>query len=65
MTPEDDLNHLEEDLNISEIDADAIQMHEFFSALQRAGFTEHQALTLVSLFGAPDPTLVSFDDEEE
>ncbi len=64
----DDLSDLENDLNISEIDVDAIQMFEMFSAFKRAGFNERQALTLVALVGSPfDDTMVIYhvDDEDD
>jgi hypothetical protein len=61
----ENFEEFEEDLAISELEADAIHMHEFFSALRRAGFSEQQALILVSLFGAPDSTLVVSEDDDE
>jgi hypothetical protein len=61
----EEFEEFEQDLSISDIDAEAIQMHELFSAFLRAGFTEQQGLILVSLLGAPDPTLVASDDDEE
>lgn len=67
---DDDLSALEKDLNISETDVDAIHMFELFTSLQRAGFNERQALTLVALFGVPDPDMVIYsidnlDDEDD
>lgn len=62
---DDDLSALEKDLNISETDVDAIHMFELFTSLQRAGFNERQALTLVALFGVPDPDMVLYTLEDE
>jgi len=68
---DDDLTQLEQSLGISETDVDAIHMFELFTSLEKAGFNERQALTLVALFGVPDSTTVlytvedeEFDDEE-
>jgi hypothetical protein len=68
---DDDLTQLEQSLGISETDVDAIHMFELFTSLEKAGFNERQALTLVALFGVPDATTVlytveneEFDDEE-
>lgn len=58
------MEEFEDDLSISELDAEAIQMYELFSSLQRAGFTEQQSLVLISLIGLPDPSLVVLDEEE-
>lgn len=62
---DDDLSALEKDLNISETDVDAIHMFELFTSLQKAGFNERQALTLVSLFGVPDPDVVMYTLDED
>lgn len=65
---DDDLTELETDLGISDTDVDAIHMFEFFTSLQKAGFNERQALTLVSLFGVPDSDMVIYtvdDDDDE
>ena len=40
---------LEAQLDINMLLEDTIQMHEMFTALCRAGFTENQALKLVAL----------------
>jgi hypothetical protein len=67
---DDDLTQLEQSLGISTTDVDAIHMFELFTSLQKAGFNERQALTLVALFGVPDPDMVFYtvedsDDDEE
>jgi hypothetical protein len=68
---DDDLTQLEQSLGISETDVDAIHMFELFTSLEKAGFNERQALTLVALFGVPDSEVAffsiednDFDDEE-
>lgn len=43
---EDDLN--EEDFNVSPLREAALQMHEMYSELVRAGFTRRQAVTIVA-----------------
>lgn len=65
---DDDLTELEKDLGISGADVDAIHMFEFFMSLQKAGFNERQALTLLSFTGVPDPNMVFYtidDDDDE
>jgi hypothetical protein len=62
---DDDLTQLEQSLGISETDVDAIHMFELFTSLQKAGFNERQALTLVALFGVPDPDMVLYTLEDE
>lgn len=61
---DENFSMMQEDLGISETDADAIQMFELFKSLQKAGFNERQALILISLIGLPDPTLVVLDDDD-
>lgn len=46
---EPDFDALEEDLDISPMDEDAMQMHELYKSLRRAGFLERPALTLVAM----------------
>jgi hypothetical protein len=58
---DDDLASLDQDLNISELDADAIQMYELFSSFQKAGFSERQSILLVALIGVPEPDMVIYD----
>lgn len=58
---DEDLSGLEQDLDISELDTDAIQMYELFKALGKAGFTERQAILLVALLGVPEPDMVMYD----
>lgn len=43
---DDDLN--EEDFNVSPLREAALQMHEMYSELVRAGFTRRQAVTIVA-----------------
>jgi hypothetical protein len=45
--PEDNLDDLEFE-GMTPLDQDAANMHEMFESLQRAGFTERQALQLVA-----------------
>jgi hypothetical protein len=45
--PEDNLDDLEFE-GMTPLDQDAATMHEMFESLQRAGFTERQALQLVA-----------------
>lgn len=46
---EPDFNQLEQSLNLSPMDEEALQMNELFNALSRAGFNEKQSLTLVAM----------------
>ena len=45
--PEDNLDDLEFE-GMTPLDQDAANMHEMFESLQKAGFTERQALQLVA-----------------
>lgn len=47
--PEFDEQAFEDALGASPMDEDAVQMHELFLSLMRAGFLEHQALRLVAM----------------
>ena len=74
--PEDNLDDLEFE-GMTPLDQDAANMHEMFESLQRAGFTERQALQLVAFLveesgngGAniefvADPKLFPDEDEDE
>lgn len=42
-------NRLEVDLGMSSMDEDAMQMHELYKSLVKAGFRDKQALRLVAL----------------
>lgn len=42
-------NRLEVDLGMSSLDEDAMQMHELYKSLVKAGFRDKQALRLVAL----------------
>ena len=46
---EPDFSKLENELGLSPMDQDAVQMHELFRSLLRAGFRERQALILVAM----------------
>jgi hypothetical protein len=45
--PEDNLDDLEFE-SMTPLDQDSAKMHEMFESLQRAGFTERQALHLIA-----------------
>jgi hypothetical protein len=74
--PEDNLDDLEFE-GMTPLDQDAANMHEMFESLQRAGFTERQALQLVAFLveesgngGAQinfvaDPNMFPNEDDEE
>jgi hypothetical protein len=49
--PEDpaDLGALEQELEMSFLDEEAVQMHELYKSFVRAGFRERQALLLVAM----------------
>jgi hypothetical protein len=46
---EPDFNRLEDEFGLSPLDQDALQMHELFNSLVRAGFKDKQAIRLVAL----------------
>lgn len=46
---EPDFDALEQDLGLSPMDEETLQMHELFKSLLRAGFRERQALILVAM----------------
>lgn len=46
---EPDFDALEDDLGLSPMDEETLQMHELFKSLLRAGFQERQALSLVAM----------------
>jgi hypothetical protein len=46
---EPDFDKLEDELGLSPLDEDALQMNEMFHSLLRAGFRERQALILVGI----------------
>jgi hypothetical protein len=74
--PEDNLDDLEFE-GMTPLDQDAANMHEMFESLQKAGFTERQALQLVAFLveesgngGAQiqfmaDPDMFPDGDDEE
>jgi hypothetical protein len=74
--PEDNLDDLEFE-GMTPLDQDAANMHEMFESLQRAGFTERQALQLVAFLveesgngGAQiqfmaDPNMFPDDEDDE
>lgn len=46
---EPDFNALEDEMRMSPMDQDAVQMHELYQSLIRAGFREKAALYLVAM----------------
>lgn len=65
---EPDFEKLESALGFTTLDADATHMHELFTSLMKAGFTESQALRLVSLLVDvvdDDTTFFLIDGDEE
>lgn len=44
-----DFSRLENEFGLSPLDQDAMQMHELFGSLVRAGFNDKQAIRLVAL----------------
>ncbi len=54
---EPNFEKLEQELNISPMDQDAIQMYELYKSLTKAGFKERAALYLVGLIVAETTTL--------
>lgn len=62
--PSDDLSHLE--YSLSPLEEEAANMHEVFLALEKAGFTEDQALKLVALMAdQPDVETVHFHFDDK
>lgn len=66
-TPEFDASAFEQDLGHSPMDEDAVQMHELFLSLMKAGFLEHQALRLVAMLidQANAETIVFTSDSDD
>jgi len=61
---EESIDHLE--FHISRLQEDAATMHEMFVSFVEAGFTENQALKLVSLLVQPeDESIVAFYADPE
>lgn len=54
-------NDFNQDLGVSELEANAIEMYELFRAFEKAGFSERQAILLVALIGVPEPDMVMYD----
>lgn len=65
--PEFDEQAFEDALGASPMDEDAVQMHELFLSLMRAGFLEHQALKLVAMLidQANAETIVFTSDSDD
>ena len=65
--PEFDEQAFEQALGNSPMDEDAMQMHELFLSLMRAGFLEHQALKLVAMLidQANAETIVFTSDSDD
>jgi hypothetical protein len=55
---EPDFEKLAEELGFGAMDADAVQMYELFTSLQKAGFKDKHALYLVA-------TLVSLSNDDD
>ena len=65
---EPDFDSLEESLNLSPMDEEAVQMNELFKSLSRAGFRENQALTLVAMIVNDmheQTTIINYVEDEE
>jgi len=66
---EPDFNALEDQMRMSPMDQDAVQMHELYQSLIRAGFREKAALYLVAMIvneSMDDSTGITFTlDPEE
>jgi hypothetical protein len=67
---EPDFNALEDQMRMSPMDQDAVQMHELFQSLIRAGFREKAALYLVAMIvnesmEQQDSTFIRFDPDFE
>jgi hypothetical protein len=68
---EPDFDALETDLGVSVLDQDAVQMHELYKSLLKAGFRDKAALYLVAMIvnesmEQQDSTFIRFDlDFEE
>jgi hypothetical protein len=66
---EPDFNALETDLGVSVLDQDAVQMHELFKSLIKAGFREKAALYLVAMIvnesmDGGDVSFIAFDPDD-
>jgi len=67
-TPEEpDFEALEKELDISPMDEEAMQMHELYKSLLKAGFREKAALTLVAMIvnDMHDQVYIHQIDEDE
>jgi hypothetical protein len=65
---EPDFNALEDQMRMSPMDQDAVQMHELFQSLIRAGFREKAALYLVAMIvneSMDDSTGITFTMDPE
>jgi hypothetical protein len=60
----DNLDHLEFD-SLSPLQQDAANMHEMFSALLSAGFTEYQGLLLTSFLTQELGSVISYEPGDE
>jgi hypothetical protein len=67
---EPDFDALETDLGVSVLDQDAVQMHELYKSLLKAGFRDKAALYLVAMIvnesmEQQDSTFIRFDSDFE
>lgn len=64
---EPDFEALEKELGISPMDEEAMQMHELYKSLLKAGFREKAALTLVAMIvnDMNDQVYIQHIDEED
>lgn len=67
---EPNFDALEEELNVSPLDQDAVQMHELYKSLLKAGFRDKAALYLVAMIvnesmEEQDATFIRFDPDFE
>jgi hypothetical protein len=67
---EPNFDALEEELDVSPLDQDAVQMHELYKSLLKAGFRDKAALYLVAMIvnesmEQQDSTFIRFDPDFE
>lgn len=68
---EPDFDALSKELDVSPLDQDAVQMHELYKSLMKAGFREKAALYLVAMIvnetmdDSTGVTFTAFDEDDE
>ena len=68
---EPDFDALSKELDVSPLDQDAVQMHELYKSLIKAGFREKAALYLVAMIvnetmdESTGVTFTAFDEDDE